>query len=343
VDFTTGAFRLQIAASGRIGVSAGGFEVRATNLEIEIRRGVVARHSAGQDSGGGVQHGQSNSSSKQTVLLDETSSKGDPSQAFLIEVIGNGTMSLPQNMGHATVGLSVNWNNDALRIEARGDATLFKTDGTVVLGAVKYFTGSKKTEAYVMASLPNGIRLSNIPGLSSAPGISDVPTLAKGAKIGYSTFGGVVADLNMPFLKGDLTKAMQSLGEQFTLKGMSALSSQDVSSLTKLKDDAVGAAKGALMDVLKAQGRHTKLLQDGSMTDPPVSTQDAVKKSKDALEQVAKVGMQVMEKQIEASTTQMRRYVVKGIFRNKLDRALEKATKAKKAAGTTAVCICDRW
>ena len=360
IDFSTGAFRLRIQATGDIGISAGGFKVRATQFLFEIRKGIVSPVGSAlelADTGRSSTFDPSTAAAAMPKDDDKDADKADTKDnkaddtdtakadvkndneeashksaeshngGLFVEIVGNGTMALPQGIGHATVGLSVVWTDDALRIEARGDATLFKTRGTVVVGGVMSFGGAKKSDAYVMTTLPDGLLLSNLPGLSSLPGVSDIPTLMKGAKLGYSTFGGAVSSMNVPFLKGDLNRAMTGLTEQFALAGMAALSPAELKQVTKLKNMAVAAAKEALADVEDAE--HSLEMVDMANTASAPSKLAAATKALHALRQVAEVGVAVMDRQAKAIETKLEGYVKAAASREELDDALEKQMQAQ--------------
>ena len=96
---------------------------------------------------------------------------------FRVAVVANGTMTMPFDMGHAVMGLSLDWNSDEVRFEARGDGAMFDTAANVVLGAHKKFKGGEKANVYLIGSLPNGVRISDMPGMKAIPDIQITPRL----------------------------------------------------------------------------------------------------------------------------------------------------------------------
>ena len=125
----------------------------------------------------------------------------------------------------------------------------------MVLGAVSKLAGGTKSKpsVYVMLSLPDGLKLSNIPVLNGTAGADTLPVLVKGAKLGYSTFNGTIANLNLPFVKEDLMKAMAGLGNEFGAeKLLSMVANPELRTLTELKDAAMRGAASAVSEVSKS-------------------------------------------------------------------------------------------
>ena len=145
----------------------------------------------------------------------------------------------------------------------------------ILLSGYMPFKGSEeetKPRIYILATLPNGIKLSDMPGLKGLPGIDECPALAKNAKIGYSSFDGLVADLNLGFLKDDLTKMASGLASKYGSKAMQALGTGNIDELMKLKDEALADAKVAFVAAAKnsageGEGSEELLLQVGNATE----------------------------------------------------------------------------
>ena len=156
-------------------------------------------------------------------------------------------------------------------MEARGDASIFKTKGTILLGATKHLTGAKKTNLYMLARLPEGVKLAEVPMLQSIPGATELPVLAKGARVEYSTFSGAVVDLNVDFLKEDLMKAALKLGGQYLPPSlMEYLPLGEQQDMKQAAAEAVRQTQTALRAVTMAEATKTKavLLQEAPRLAP---------------------------------------------------------------------------
>ena len=172
-------------------------------------------------------------------------------EGIKVSVVGNGTVALPEKMGSAVVDLAMDWNSEEIRFEAQGEAIVFGKPAVVVFGANKRLLGSveeRKPRAYMIVSLQSALKMSELPGMGSVPGVEEAPTLAKGAKIAFSTFNGKPGRASLPFLPRDLAKAASGL--RACRRNLIAKASDDVAARKWDLQTQTDAALGSVETVL---------------------------------------------------------------------------------------------
>ena len=339
LNFATGDFYLKVDAEGAVGLNAGGLSVEATQLHVLVQVGPkpVGWYGGRVAGGNSTREVEMAGDGREELLAADTELREEKS--FKINVVANGSLTLPFNVGSGTAGVSLRWNNDEIHFEGNGQGTLFNTEGTLVFGARKKFKGSNtKADLYFLASLPHGVKLANLPGLDSIPGIDQAPALAKGAKIGYSTFGGPIIQLNMGELKGMLQDAATKL-TKLGQEAASAIGQGKMGDLMKIKDQAIEEAKSAYgkvassEELLLADEGEGELMDAGGECSGVCAVQ---KQAASAMSNVAETGKKFAEAQVGAAKAKMEGLVKGGAAEgNKataaaLSAALAESQKAKK-------------
>ena len=136
----------------------------------------------------------------------------------------------------------MDWIEGNTRFSAQGSGLLFGQQTRIQFGAYKKQKGSPEEigwKVYAIVSLPEGLKISTLPGMETVPGVTEAPVMDKGALIGFSNFEGTAGSLNSAFVSRDLCAQIELSQQNYGMKVVAEVEAEEMDHLTKMTDAAL--------------------------------------------------------------------------------------------------------
>ena len=218
---------------GQIGFASGDMSVGVNWLTLDIERSPAVQNSTVEsDVGGSISY----------------------------SMAGKGMVTVP---GVTNLNISVSGDIFPKLMEMRATfaGTVFDTQASLVFAASKERSGvNSTTKFYAVFEMPDGVSLTNIPGINQIPKIEEMPVLGKGTKIAYSNYAGFTGSLSPEGVLAALEKGRVELEKAVA----AAVTSIGIDGIGNGTDVGASDAAGLLQGVEELVTRLSALLDPAS-------------------------------------------------------------------------------